>query len=185
MEIVHESLLSAWPRLVRWQTQDADGAQLRDQLRQAAQLWEQKSRSDDLLWTGTAFREFELWRERYPGGLSSSEESFAQAMAREGDAAEDGGGGWPSAGPSWCCWRCWVWWVDSGSRHANRARFAEALRFESIAKDILVRQDDGDNSLALAHAIASLELGDSPARRGLAMEALLARSYALPPDASR
>ena len=26
MEIIHESLLIAWPRLVRWQTQDADGA---------------------------------------------------------------------------------------------------------------------------------------------------------------
>ena len=32
VEVVHESLLSAWPRLLRWQTQDADGAQLRDQL---------------------------------------------------------------------------------------------------------------------------------------------------------
>ena len=27
------------------------------------------SRPDDLLWTGTAYREFALWRERYPGGL--------------------------------------------------------------------------------------------------------------------
>ncbi len=36
VEIVHESLLAAWPRLVRWQTQDAEGAELRDQLRQAA-----------------------------------------------------------------------------------------------------------------------------------------------------
>ena len=42
VEIVHESLLSAWPRLVRWQTQDADGAQLRDQLRQAAHLWQER-----------------------------------------------------------------------------------------------------------------------------------------------
>ncbi len=32
IEIIHESLLSAWPRLLRWQTQDADCAQLRDQL---------------------------------------------------------------------------------------------------------------------------------------------------------
>ena len=36
VEIIHESLLANWPRLVRWQTQDADAAQLRDQLRQAA-----------------------------------------------------------------------------------------------------------------------------------------------------
>ena len=72
IEIVHESLLTAWPRLVRWQTQDQDGAQLRDQLRQAARLWEERGRPEDLLWTGTSFREYELWRERYAGTLSAS-----------------------------------------------------------------------------------------------------------------
>ena len=64
---MHESLLKAWPRLVRWQAQDEEGALLRDQLKQAAHLWEEKGRPADLLWTGTAFREYELWRERYPG----------------------------------------------------------------------------------------------------------------------
>jgi hypothetical protein len=60
IEIVHESLLRAWPRLVRWQAQDEEGAVLRDQLKQAAHLWEEKGRPDDLLWTGTSEREFEL-----------------------------------------------------------------------------------------------------------------------------
>jgi hypothetical protein len=64
VEIIHESLLSAWPRLVRWQTQDADGAQLRDQLRQAAQLWHDRGQTDDLVWSGTAFQDFALWRLR-------------------------------------------------------------------------------------------------------------------------
>ncbi len=68
IEIAHESLLKAWPRLVRWQAQDEEGAVLRDQLKQAAHLWEEKGRPPDLLWSGTAFREYELWRERYPGG---------------------------------------------------------------------------------------------------------------------
>ena len=72
VEIIHESLLANWPRLVRWQTQDAEGAQLRDQLRQAARTWDEHGRTDDLLWTGTAYREFGVWRERYPGGLTSS-----------------------------------------------------------------------------------------------------------------
>jgi WD40 repeat protein len=80
VEIVHESLLRAWPRLVRWQAQDAEGALLRDQLRQAAHLWEEKGRTDDLLWSGTAYREYAVWRERYPGALSSLEEAFAAAM---------------------------------------------------------------------------------------------------------
>ncbi len=80
IEIVHESLLTAWPRLVRWQTQDQDGAQLRDQLRQAARLWEARGKPEDLLWTGTSFREYELWRERYAGTLSDAENTFARAM---------------------------------------------------------------------------------------------------------
>ena len=81
IEIVHESLLKAWPRLVRWEAQDEDGALLRDQLKQAAHLWEEKGRTGDLLWTGTAYQEYALWRGRYPGTLTAVEEDFARAMA--------------------------------------------------------------------------------------------------------
>jgi WD40 repeat protein/predicted Ser/Thr protein kinase len=80
VEIIHESLLAAWPRLVRWQAQDTEGALLRDQLRQAARTWAEHDRSDDLLWTGSAFREYAVWRERYPGGLTEIEEAFGEAM---------------------------------------------------------------------------------------------------------
>jgi hypothetical protein len=80
IEIIHESLLANWPRLVRWQTQDADAVQLRDQLRQAARTWDERGRPQDLLWTGSAYNEFASWRERYPGGLSEIEESFGAAM---------------------------------------------------------------------------------------------------------
>ncbi len=80
VEVVHESLLTAWPRLVRWRTEDEGGAQLRDQLRQAAHLWEEKGKPEDLLWTGTSYQEYQVWRARYPGGLSETEEKFGQAM---------------------------------------------------------------------------------------------------------
>jgi WD40 repeat protein len=82
VEIIHESLLSAWPRLVRWQAQDADGVVLRDQLRQTAQVWEDRGRPDDLLWTGSSYREFALWRERYAGGLTTTEDAFADAARK-------------------------------------------------------------------------------------------------------
>ena len=62
--------------------QDEGGAQLRDQLRQAAHLWEEKGRPDDLLWTGTSFQEYQVWRARYPGGLSEVEETFGQRHGR-------------------------------------------------------------------------------------------------------
>ena len=83
VEIIHESLLQAWPRLVRWQTQDADGAQLRDQLRQAAQLWQDRGKADDLLWSGTAYQDFALWRQRYPAPLTATEDAFAPAMTAQ------------------------------------------------------------------------------------------------------
>ena len=81
VEILHESLLKAWPRLVRWQTQAADGAQLRDQLRQAARLWQERGGAEDLLWTGASFLDYRAWRERFPEKLSSVEEEFARSMA--------------------------------------------------------------------------------------------------------
>ena len=59
------------------------GRVLRDQLKQAAHLWEEKGRTADLLWTGTAYREYELWRERYPGALTALEEDFARSMAEK------------------------------------------------------------------------------------------------------
>jgi WD40 repeat protein len=80
IEVVHESLLARWPRLVRWQRQDADSAQMRDELRSQARLWNEHGRSEDYLWTGTAFKEYALWRERYPGGLTETEKAFGAAM---------------------------------------------------------------------------------------------------------
>jgi serine/threonine protein kinase len=72
VEIIHESLLANWPRLVRWQTQDADAAQMRDELRQSARSWDEHGRPTDRLWTGSTYREFTVWYERYPGGLSDT-----------------------------------------------------------------------------------------------------------------
>jgi len=80
IEIVHESLLTHWPRLERWRAQDEEGALLRDQLRQAARLWDEKGRPEELLWTGQAYREYVTWRGRYEGSLSTLEEGFAKGM---------------------------------------------------------------------------------------------------------
>ena len=49
---------------------------------------------------------------------------------------------------------------------------AEGVILEDHAKRIIVEALTGDNSSGLAHAIASLERGDTPARRRLALNAL-------------
>ena len=167
VEIIHESLLSRWPRLVRWQTQDEEGAQLRDELRQAAQMWEHRNRSDDLLWTGTAFRELELWRERYPGRLTETEESFAEAMVersqrqrrRRRRAAASAMGvlvvGLAVIATLWF--------------RAELAR-ARGAASELFALGQLEKEDHP--TAALAYALASLERADTAEVRRFALETL-------------
>jgi WD40 repeat protein/DNA-binding winged helix-turn-helix (wHTH) protein len=167
VEIIHESLLAAWPRLVRWQTQDADAAQLRDQLRRAARNWQERGRSDDLLWTGDAFREFALWRDRYPGRLTDTEEAYATAMSelagRRRRRRRMAVGsivavlviGLAATGTLW-------------QRSVRAARAAEAQKLNALGRLEL----DSYPSAALAHAIASLELADNREARLLALEAL-------------
>ena len=167
VEIIHESLLANWPRLVRWQTQDADAAQLRDQLRQAARTWEEHDRSDDMLWTGSAYREFASWRERYPGGLTDTEEAFGDAMTvlagrrrrRRRIAASAAFvvllAGLTIVGSFW-------------QRSVRETLRAEAQKLIALGQ---VRLEDYPTA-ALAHATKSLELADSEEARFLALEAL-------------
>jgi len=167
IEIVHESLLANWPRLVRWQTQDADGAQLRDDLRQAAQRWQGKGRPEDLLWTGTAYREYQIWRERYPGGLTSVEEEFGDAMVHHADRRKRRRRAAVSAviaallivvaviGGFW-------------RRSVAETRRAEASRLLALAE---VRREE-DPTESLAYTTASLELVDTEEARLLATKVL-------------
>ena len=167
VEVVHESLLKAWPRLVRWQAQDEEGALLRDQLKQAAHLWEEKGRTSDLLWTGTAFREFELWRERYPGTLTALEEDFARAMA---DKARRKRRIIRAAVAAVVLVSTGVSIAIAVSRHQAvvAAQRAEASKLLALAQ--LKLQEDPTE--ALAYATASLELADTKEARLMALRAL-------------
>ena len=174
VEIVHESLLKAWPRLVRWQTQDEEGALLRDQLRQAARLWDDRRRPEDLLWTGASYLDYRAWRARYAGGLSSLEEDFAKAMTalaerrrrrrRAAAAVVLAGALALAVGTS-------LLWLRA--EHARAEARAEALRREAAQILALGRlRLEDDPSAAFAHALASLEKADSEAGRRFAVEAL-------------
>ena len=79
IEVTHEALLEAWPRLVGWRREDAEGARLRDQLRAASRQWTERNRPSGLLWRGDALDEYRIWRRRVPGGLTAAEEAFAAA----------------------------------------------------------------------------------------------------------
>ncbi|HVS01449.1 MAG TPA: WD40 repeat domain-containing serine/threonine-protein kinase [Thermoanaerobaculia bacterium] len=174
VEIIHESLLAAWPRLVRWRTQDAEGAQLRDQLRQVARLWEERGRPADLLWAGTSFREFELWRERYPGRLSVGEERYARAMVEQAGRRRRRR---RLALAAVLAGLLGVAAVMSGlwlrSQRAERQAVREARRAEGqqlFAQGQL--ELEGNPSAAIAWALASLERADDPRVRRFVMRAL-------------
>ena len=167
VEIIHESLLTSWPRLVRWQTQDADSVRLRDELRQAARLWDDHERSSDYLWSGKPFREFSVWRENYPGGLTALEEDFASAMTslatrrrrrRRIAAAAIFGMLLAVLAVVGTLWR----------RSVQETRRAEAAKLLALGQ---LRLEDYPTA-TLAHAIASLELSDSGEARRLALRAL-------------
>ncbi|HEY7817210.1 MAG TPA: WD40 repeat domain-containing protein, partial [Vicinamibacteria bacterium] len=167
VEIIHESLLSAWPRLVRWQTQDADGAQLRDQLHQAAQAWQDRGRPEDLLWTGTAHRELMLWRERYRGGLTQTEQGFADASTRLAERRRRRKQIVRSALLAAALVVAAV--TSSLWRQARK----ETLRAEAAHLLALGRLELQDRpSAALAYSLASLEHTDSSEARRFAVEAL-------------
>ncbi|PWB68853.1 MAG: hypothetical protein C3F15_15835, partial [Holophagae bacterium] len=174
VEVVHESLLTAWPRLQRWRTEDEGSAQLRDQLRQVARLWEEKGRPDDLLWTGTSYREYGIWRERYPGGLSAVEEAFGTAMTRLAERRR-----WRRRVALTAAMVILIAVAAALSllwlRSVREARRAEAAKLLALGQARLA--DDPTEALALT--TASLEVADTPEAREFVMRALWAGPLAL------
>ena len=79
IEIVHEALLTSWPRLVEWRREDVENARLRDQLRIAAQQWHERGRPRGLLWRGEALDDYRRWRKRWPGAIPATDLAFATA----------------------------------------------------------------------------------------------------------
>lgn len=167
VEIVHESLLTKWPRLVRWQTQDAEGAQLRDDLRQAAHLWDHHDRAEDFLWTGTAYQEYQLWRERYRGALTPLEESFVEAATKLAGRKRTRR---RMAVSSIVALALAIAVVTSllWRKAEKDARRAEAAGLLSLGR---LKLDDNPTA-ALAYALASLERLNSAAARRFALEVL-------------
>jgi WD40 repeat protein len=83
IEIVHEALLTSWPRLVEWRRDDVEGARLRDQLRAAAHQWDQRGRPRGLLWRDEALDDYRRWRARWPGAIPVIDLAFAVASLRD------------------------------------------------------------------------------------------------------
>ncbi|WP_442816990.1 nSTAND1 domain-containing NTPase [Streptomyces sp. NBC_01334] len=88
VEIAHEALLHAWPRLRGWIDADRHGLLIHQQLAHAADEWEREGGDPSALYRGTRLDTVRAWAEELDGRsrLSAQEEAFLRAsLAEEAD----------------------------------------------------------------------------------------------------
>ncbi len=179
IEVVHEALLTAWPRLVQWRREDAEGARMRDQLRAAARQWDERARPRGLLWRDEAWAEYELWRARFPGARTDVEEAFAVASAAEAARGRRVRRGLVLI--AFAALTAFVLFLARANRETGRAReLAEDKASEAhvLLLDSYIEQGReallaGEHARALAYLIEARRMGaDSPAISFLIRRAL-------------
>ncbi len=79
VEVTHESLLQEWDTLRGWLESNRDAQRLRQQITEAAQLWQQDGRSGDDLYKGARLELAEQWRQAHPSTLTGLEQAFLDA----------------------------------------------------------------------------------------------------------
>jgi hypothetical protein len=84
VEVAHEALYSAWPRLATWLADDAAGRAIRDHLVPTAREWDERGRPADELYRGARLATALDWRTTSDPDLTSVEQDFlaaSQALA--------------------------------------------------------------------------------------------------------
>jgi serine/threonine protein kinase len=80
VELIHESLISAWPQLRQWAGAGREEAAFLVQLRQAAQQWEGRGYPQGLLWRGEAADEARRLAARLGDTLGPRERRFIDSV---------------------------------------------------------------------------------------------------------
>jgi WD40 repeat protein len=81
VEVAHEALIDAWPRLRRWLADDREAVRAHRRLTEAAGDWERGGRDDAYLYRGARLV---AWDDREPSELNALERDFlAASRARE------------------------------------------------------------------------------------------------------
>ncbi|CAM5328225.1 hypothetical protein GCM10010261_18670 [Streptomyces pilosus] len=90
VEITHEALLHAWPRLRDWIRADRAGLLLHQQLAHAAAEWEREGRDPSALYRGTRLSTVRSWADELDGWsrLGPGEEAFLRASLAAREAHE-------------------------------------------------------------------------------------------------
>jgi WD40 repeat protein len=83
VEITHEALLRAWPRLRNWLADDRAGNLLRQELEDTARKWDTNRKDSDVLFGGGRLAAAQDWaRSHRDGGLSPTAATFLAASIR-------------------------------------------------------------------------------------------------------
>jgi DNA-binding SARP family transcriptional activator/WD40 repeat protein len=85
LEIAHEALARAWPRLRSWLTEDVEGERIRHHLAAAAGAWEAMGRPESELYRGARLAAALEWRDDGSHRLTEAESAFLTA----GEQAHD------------------------------------------------------------------------------------------------
>jgi DNA-binding SARP family transcriptional activator/WD40 repeat protein len=88
VEIAHEAVCRAWPRLRAWLDEDRDGHRLHRHLALASQEWEQSMRDASELYRGARLVTALDWAARGETDLNDSERAFLAASAAQRDTEE-------------------------------------------------------------------------------------------------
>lgn len=86
VEIAHEALIGAWPRLRQWLTADRDALRAHRQLTEAAQAWIELDRDSGALYRGARLTLARDWASGERSELNDTERSFLDASIQLDDA---------------------------------------------------------------------------------------------------
>ncbi|HEX8870972.1 MAG TPA: hypothetical protein VF821_35240, partial [Lentzea sp.] len=87
VEIAHEALIRAWPRLQRWLSDDRSTLLVHRRLTAAAHTWTELDRDSGALYRGAQLIAASAWAQEHPGELNAAESEFLEASLR-GEEAE-------------------------------------------------------------------------------------------------
>ncbi|GAA2903839.1 hypothetical protein GCM10010517_69870 [Streptosporangium fragile] len=79
VQLAHEALLRAWPRLREWILADRAGLRVHRELAEAARGWEREGRDPSLLYRGARLRAAHEWAASAPAALTVVEQRFLDA----------------------------------------------------------------------------------------------------------
>jgi WD40 repeat protein/DNA-binding SARP family transcriptional activator len=89
VEIAHETLVRAWPRLTEWLEEDVEGSRILGHLTMAATAWDVLGRPESELYRGVRLARALEWQARTTAELTRVERSFLQASAdRESESLQ-------------------------------------------------------------------------------------------------